>query len=88
MPKGKRDREWDANADKLKNLPKSNGIYDTAGKVKKGEFEAFMEWVYQWSRDMHAWGQDVRDDIIRLEAHTGFPSGDPGDPPDGPPEAD
>ncbi len=47
-----------------------------------------IDWLYQWARDMHEWGLDVRDDIIRLEGQAGFAAGDPGDPPDGPPEED
>ncbi len=58
------------------------GIKDKAELVKA------MQWVYQWARDMHTWGQDVRDDILRLEGHAGFASGDPGDPPDPPPNGD
>ena len=34
-----------------------------------------------WIDDMIGWGQDVRDDIIRLEAAAGLPTGDPADPP-------
>lgn len=83
--KAKRGRPWSAN-EKLTDLPKWDAIYDTAGKVKKGEFEKFIKWVYQWARDVHEWGADARDDIIRLEGQAGFSSGDPGDPPDGPPD--
>ena len=85
--KSKRGRGWGADG-KLKELPKWNGIFDTAGKVKKDDFEAMVGWLYQYARDMHSWGQDVRDDIIRLEGRAGFASGDPGDPPDGPPKGD
>ena len=37
--------------------------------------------VQDWMDDMIAWAQDVRDDIIRLEAAAGLPMGDPADPP-------
>ncbi len=37
--------------------------------------------MQDWMDDMIGWGQDVRDDIIRLEAAAGLPTGDPGDPP-------
>jgi len=93
--KSKRGRGWGANdklihkgEDKKKTFPEWKEIYDTAGKVKKAKFEAMIEWLYQYARDMHTWGQDVRDDIIRLEGRAGFASGDPGDPPDGPPKGD
>ena len=85
--KSKRGRGWGAN-DKLKDFPLYDEIYDTAGKVKKGAFEDMVKWMYQYARDVHSWGQDVRDDIIRLEGQAGFATGDPGDPPDGPPPDD
>ena len=37
--------------------------------------------IQDWMDDMIDWGQDVRDDIIRLEAAAGLPTGDPADPP-------
>ena len=85
--KSKRGRGWGADG-KLKDLPKWDEIYDTGGKVKKANFEKMTKWLYEYARDMHSWGQDVRDDIIRLEGRAGFATGDPGDPPDGPPNGD
>ena len=37
-----------------------------------------------WMRDMKAWGEDVRDDVIRLESAVHAAPGDPGDPPPAP----
>ena len=37
-----------------------------------------------WMRDMRAWGELVRDDIIRMESALGLAPGDPGDPPPAP----
>ena len=42
------------------------------------------ELLAAWMRDMKAWGQEVRDDIIRLESAVGAAAGDPGDPPPAP----
>lgn len=55
-------------------------------KVKLDDFKALIVWMKQWFEDFEAWGQDVRDDIIRVEGQAGFAIGDPGDPPGGPPE--
>ncbi|MBI3983062.1 MAG: hypothetical protein HY337_09130 [Gemmatimonadetes bacterium] len=56
-----------------------------AAGVTKGNFNpANANHLNAWVRDMIAWAQDVRDDVIRLEAAAGLPAGDPGDPP--PPE--
>ena len=85
--KSKRGRGWGADG-KLKKLPKASDILAGAGKVKETEFKDMVKWLYEYARDMHSWGQDVRDDIIRLEGHAGFATGDPGDPPDGPPNGD
>lgn len=84
--KPKRHRGWDADDPTLTPCPAWDEIYDTSGKVYKTKFEDMVKWMYQWTRDMNAWGQDMRDDLIRLEGQAGFPSGDPGDPPGGPPE--
>ena len=84
--KAKRKRDWDADDALLAALPSWDAIYDVGGKVKQGNFNAMVKWMYQWTRDMNAWGQDMRDDLIRLEGQAGFPTGDPGDPPGGPPE--
>jgi len=85
--KAKRKRNWDANG-KVKKVVKGSDIYDGGGKVKGDEFKDMVAWLRQYARDMHSWGQDVRDDIVRLEGHAGFATGDPGDPPDGPPNGD
>jgi hypothetical protein len=82
--KSKRKREWKSN-EKNSAPPAADAIVDAAGKIDKDKFELLVKWVYQWTRDMHAWGQDARDDIVRLEGAAGFAAGDPGDPPDGPP---
>ena len=82
--KGKRKKEWGANG-KVKNVPKWDSISGGDDQLDQQKFEALLDWLYDWARDMHAWGQDVRDDIVRLEGHAGFATGDPGDPPDGPP---
>ncbi len=37
-----------------------------------------------WMRDFQAWGEDVRDDIIRLETAVRAAPGEPGDPPPAP----
>ena len=52
---------------------------------KKGiSHENLATCLAAWMRDMKTWGQDVRDDIIRLEAAVGVARGDPGDPPPAP----
>ena len=89
--KAKRKREWGSH-EKRKKLPEQEVV---APGSKHGEvigigsdpaLGSVIDWLYQYTRDMHSWGQDVRDDIIRLEGRVGFATGDPGDPPDGPPE--
>lgn len=47
-------------------------------------YGTFKTWFDKWIVDFESWGQNVRDDIVRLEGHAGFPTGDPGDPPGGP----
>ncbi|MGW8266178.1 MAG: hypothetical protein ACWGSQ_07405 [Longimicrobiales bacterium] len=90
---GKRGRNWAAN-EKRKKLPKKKDLItvDGQGNVtgigNDKQVGEFLDWLSQWAEDMHAWGQDVRDDIVRLEGSAGFSSGDPGDPPDGPPGED
>jgi hypothetical protein len=88
--KAKRKREWKSNTMKVPEhlvvRKDPNGVVLGTGDDR--EVAAFIDWIYQWARDMQAWGQDVRDDIIRLEGRAGFASGDPGDPPDGPPNGD
>lgn len=88
--KGKRGREWAANK-KLKDVPDKGGVITPNNQGiptwsgNDQDLGQLLDWLYQWAEDMHAWGQDVRDDIVRLEGFAGFASGDPGDPPDGPP---
>jgi len=55
-------------------------------KLKLDDFNGFVTWFRAWAADLESWGQDMRDDLIRLEGQAGFPTGDPGDPPGGPPE--
>lgn len=50
------------------------------------EVGQLKECLEAWMRDMKAWGGDVRDDIIRLEAAVGAAPGEPGDPPPAPRE--
>ena len=85
--KSKRGRGWGADG-KLKDLPNAGHMANAEGKFDKDKLERMTDWLYQYARDMHSWGQDVRDDIIRLEGRAGFAAGDPGDPPDGPPNGD
>jgi len=85
--KSKRNREWKADDDEhLKKVPKYESIVPATNQITKADFDALAKWLYQWTRDMHSWGQDVRDDIIRLESAAGIAQGDPGDPPGGPPD--
>lgn len=46
--------------------------------------EDLKSFMAAWMRDLKAWGGDVRDDIIRLEAAVGAAPGEPGDPPPAP----
>lgn len=57
-------------------------LYDF--EVRKFEENPSFELLKAWMRDMKAWGEEVRDDIIRLEAALGVATGDPGDPPPAP----
>ncbi len=47
-------------------------------------FGQLVTYLGEWMRDMKAWGEDVRDDIIRLESAVGVAPGEPGDPPPAP----
>lgn len=76
--------DWKAN-DRLGKLPKARKIANDRGEVRRDEFENMTTWHYQWARDMHTWGQRVREDIRRIENHLRLAAGDPGDPPNGPP---
>ncbi len=46
--------------------------------------DELFPFIAAWMRDLRAWGQDVRDDIIRLESAVGVAPGEPGDPPPAP----
>ncbi len=84
---GGRDREWKADdKEYLKNVPDHDSIVQGDDQITKAQFDALLKWLYQWTRDLHSWGEDVRDDIIRLESAAGIGKGDPGDPPAGPPD--
>ena len=63
--------------------------YETKGKELDVDFPKIPDanlriTLAKWMRDMKLWGQEVRDDIIRLEAAVGVATGDPGDPPPAP----
>lgn len=55
-----------------------------AGWEKIDTVEDLKKYLAAWMRDLKAWGGDVRDDIIRLEAAVGTAPGEPGDPPPAP----
>jgi hypothetical protein len=46
--------------------------------------ETLVAGLAAWMRDLKSWGEDVRDDIIRLESAVGAAPGEPGDPPPAP----
>jgi hypothetical protein len=85
-----RKKDWPSNKKKISEsaFVQLDNQGNVTGIKSEVELAKAMQWVYQWARDMHGWGQDVRDDILRLEGHAGFASGDPGDPPDPPPNGD
>ncbi|HEU5262022.1 MAG TPA: hypothetical protein VFU41_11440 [Gemmatimonadales bacterium] len=70
--------------------------YETTPKLEKSPGQQTSEWerignaaelkafLAAWMRDTKAWGENVRDDIIRLEAAVGAAPGEPGDPPPAP----
>jgi hypothetical protein len=63
------------------------GEFETAFKQKqfsKKDLEQLFGFVASWMRDLRAWGEDVRDDIIRVEGAVGLSTGDTGDPPPAP----
>jgi hypothetical protein len=47
--------------------------------------EVWVRDMREWSNKFVAWGERVRQDIIRLEEKTGIGRGDPGSPPPPPP---
>jgi len=81
-----RKKKWEADKRKGR-IPPAKSIRAQGGNVNKKEFNDMVTWLYQWARDMHEWGENVRIDMVRLEGAVGFAAGDPGDPPDGPPPA-
>lgn len=79
-PRSRRDREWPSD-DKT--------VWPQLAASERNPFsntDELVRWLKIYTADLAAWGQDVRDDIIRLEAACGIAPGDPGDPPGGPPE--
>jgi hypothetical protein len=62
--------------------------YESRKKVEKwkdvDDVQGLKECLGAWMRDLHAWGEDVRDDIIRLETAVRAAPGEPGDPPPAP----
>ena len=52
----------------------TEGIPD---KLTKAELKRLAKWM----RAMVEWGENLRDDLIRVEGGLGIASGDPGDPP-------
>ena len=78
--RSRRDREWPSDD------PSSWYRDPEAHEGPPATTEELIRWLKLYTADLAAWGQDVRDDIIRLEAACGIARGDPGDPPGGPPE--
>lgn len=54
------------------------------GPAKNVDVLRLAAYIGEWMRDMKAWGEDVRDDVIRLESAVHAAPGDPGDPPPAP----
>lgn len=83
----RRSRQY-TSADKVEKewRTRFKGVADRAAKgtAAEGDVEWLMACLAAWMRDMKAWGENVRDDIIRLEAAVGAAPGDPGDPPPAP----
>jgi hypothetical protein len=78
--KSRRNREWASD---------DAAVWPGIAATKRnpfGSMDELVKWLKIYTDDLAAWGQDVRDDIIRLEAACRIPQGDPGDPPGGPPE--
>lgn len=78
------ERDFEAELDAAKEdfeaetaAPKGSGFKPATNKRLHGYLAA-------WMRDMKAWGENVRDDIIRLEAAVRMAPGEPGDPPPAP----
>ena len=54
------------------------------GALKPSDPKKLAWFLSKWMRDMKAWGEDVRLDIIRLEGAVHAAPGDPGPPPPAP----
>ena len=67
---------------------KRSRTYETTDRIEHwnqiDNASELKDFLAAWMRDLKTWGQDVRDDIIRLETAVGVASGDPGDPPPAP----
>lgn len=50
-------------------------------KLPKSPTQRELKRLAQWMKAMTDWGQNLRDDLIRLEGGLGLSTGDPGDPP-------
>jgi hypothetical protein len=74
MSKSHRNKHWPDNWGFAADVP--GGVHVPSGP----EFKALAEWM----EAMVEWGQEVRDDINRLESGLGIGAGDPGDPPPSP----
>ena len=97
MPKAKskRTRDYEFNATWFERDFKTElnaAKKDFKDEAEAGEGSGFRPdknsrlhgYLAAWMRDMKAWGEDVRDDIIRLESAVGAAPGEPGDPPPAP----
>ncbi len=78
--------------DWLKNCAQSNARNGLGHGFYGGPYDdrdipgGVPDWVWVWMNDMAKWGQDVREDIRRIEKHLRLAAGDPGDPPPPPPD--
>jgi hypothetical protein len=83
--KSKRKRDWAS--EKTTEWPAEWQKFAAEGGTPfTNDLGELVKWLKIYTADLAAWGQDVRDDIVRLEGYAGFASGDPGDPPAGPPD--
>jgi len=49
--------------------------------IPKQLTQAEIKRLARWMRSVAEWGENLRDDLIRLEGSLGISVGDPGDPP-------